>query len=440
MPQSAQVGRAGFDVVHDRSSKATPENRRRILRESARHLDPQWTADQVARNENVDPSRTAGNFLAVNDGKGGWLPVTTAEGVEDVIEYGEARRRRVHRKIQDRSFTTTRIVCHLPKTLCEQRQWTGPDGRTRRYWAAKDEAEMFRYLETALDQVAQTLPGGRDAIHGWALNVDEYTPHVQVMADTFGEDPKAKDPARDLRVMANQAWGEHAEVRDEKGRRMMGGTKMARYQQAFRDRMADEFPEADIDRNPAPRSKSKHAKEDFVELQTAEETVESRAEALAAQEADQARRAASLAAREASVDRREELAEAKERAADVRLLEAHGREVEVEQRERGVEDAWESVRLERERLSARERVIESQLRTAEAKDASAEAKLRDAFVVAGRADALVAGLERIESRVPPAVRALMAKNLPVAKKYRADIQAALDRYDVPAGDSGPELG
>lgn len=311
---SEPIGRAGMDVAHVKHGEGgNRANRQRLLRESMRELDPAWTAKQARRNENVDPVRTSGNVAMVNDGQGSFRPCSS---VEEVLDYGDARAARVRRKIDENSFTTTTIVAHLPKSMCEEKSWVGGDGKTRTYWAAKDPAEMRRYFDELLAYIGgEVVRGGQAALHGYDINVDEYTPHIQIMLDNYATDPKSKDPAKDLRVVASQNWGSHREVRDDNGRQISGPRKMTGYQAGLRAHMlAAGFPvEADVD---PVRSKRKQSKADYIELQQREEVVAADAEKAAAKLAvatkdGQAAREARQSAKEAQATAEQDRAAAR---------------------------------------------------------------------------------------------------------------------------------
>jgi colicin import membrane protein len=263
------IGRAGMDVAHvQHGAGGNRANRRRLLQESMRELDPALTAKQAALNENVDPGRTGDNVARVNDGSGGFRPVAA---IDEVLDYGDAREARVGRKIKDNSFTTTTIVAHLPKTICEQRQWTNAEDETRTYWAANDPAEARRYFDEVVGYLGEkVLVGGQAAIHGYDVNLDEFTPHIQILCDNFAVDPNTKSPDRDLRVVASQTWTSHREVKDEKGVQISGQRKMRTYQAGLRDHMlVAGFPvETDVD---PVRHDRKLSKPDYVELEEGRE-------------------------------------------------------------------------------------------------------------------------------------------------------------------------
>lgn len=267
---SDAVGRAGFDVSHMRHGvDGNSARRARTLRESMRELgNAQTLAYLVKHNPNIIASLTPTNMAYVNDGAGGFK---LAGSAAEVVSYGDARVAKVFRKIRPDSFTTTTMVLHLPKSMCEAVHYTRSDGMYRTRWVAKDRTEMLRYFDVALDHLStKVLRGGRDAVHGYDLNLDETTPHIQVMADTFEIDTKHEGK---LRVAASKMWGSHPEVRTSDGRQETGRQKMRRYQKEFRERMLSDGFEVEQDAHPV-HSDRKLSKAVYVELMEREEVAE----------------------------------------------------------------------------------------------------------------------------------------------------------------------
>ncbi|ALV47197.1 hypothetical protein MB46_18570 [Arthrobacter alpinus] len=240
-----------------------------------RELDPKAAAYFAATNPNIVASDTLQNIAMVNDGAGGFRRPTSKE---EVLDYGDDRINKVHRKISTRSFETTLIVIHLPKSMCvevpdfypvvdkEGVHQLNKDGspRMKSRWVARDRDEAIRFFSQALTYYGnEVLTGGSEAIHGYDINFDEATPHVQVMADTFAPDPKHDGS---LRVDASRMWGSHPEVRDANGKQIGGSRKMRRYQAGLRQRMHDlGYPvELKVDQK---RSMSKQGKEEYIETQ-----------------------------------------------------------------------------------------------------------------------------------------------------------------------------
>lgn len=252
-------GRAAFNVRHIRHGEGnakgksgTTGDRRRLLEEMMRELDDKWAQHHASRNPNIVLDETHKNISAkYNPDDGGWY---RASSVDEIVAYGEERAARVGRKIGANSFETTTLVVHLPRTLCKEVPDYYPvyteDGQVkhdkdgnelrRSRWVARDETEATDYLLEATEWIADNvLPGGRAAIHGFNIQFDESTPHVQVMADTFAEHP---DKPGVLRVEASQAWGSHRDVRypeghPQAGQQMGGNQKMRMYQQGLREHM-----------------------------------------------------------------------------------------------------------------------------------------------------------------------------------------------------------
>jgi hypothetical protein len=264
---SNAVGRAGFDVNHMQHGESGNSDRRtRTLRESMRELgDAESLAHYVKHNPNIVESLTSKNLAYINDGDGGFKK---AHSVAEVVAYGDARVANVFRKIAPKSFTASTFVMHLPKSMCRAVQYTRSDGNFRTRWVARDQAEMMRYFDVALDQLStKVLSGGHAAIHGYDLNVDETTPHIQIMADTFEEDPKHDGK---LRVAASKMWSSHPDVRTSDGRQETRYQKMRRYQKEFRERMVSEGFAVELDADPV-RSDRNVSKPDYVDLMEREE-------------------------------------------------------------------------------------------------------------------------------------------------------------------------
>ncbi|MGP2496018.1 hypothetical protein ACTUM0_08040, partial [Schaalia turicensis] len=71
------------------------------------------------------------------------------------------------------------------------------------------------------------VPGGFEAILGFDVQYSETTPHVQLLADTFADDPKHEGG---LRPEWSRAYAAHRDVRGEDGKMVTGREKLERYQ------------------------------------------------------------------------------------------------------------------------------------------------------------------------------------------------------------------
>lgn len=251
------VGRAGFHVEH---AKPVAE-RGAILHEMMRELEEDSIAYWAERNPNIVVADESLNEAMVNDGSGGFgLCLDRRE----VLEYGMERVGRLRRKLredapdpktgkmQGGTVTSTLIVSHLPKSMCREIPDYYPvlDDKTgepvedasgepmrRSRWVARDRDEARRYFEDVIDYLAeQVIPGGQQAILGYDIQHSESTPHVQVLADTFGPDPKHPGS---LRVDASRAWFSHRDVRDDRGRQKSGKAKLSEYHAGLKKHLLD---------------------------------------------------------------------------------------------------------------------------------------------------------------------------------------------------------
>lgn len=278
----ALTGHAAIDVRHVRYGDGASNRGERaaILAESMRELDTQTMEVFAQKNPNIVVGDGHLNVAMVNNGVGGFAPCIDRE---EVLAYGDERAAQVHRKIQKRSFATTLLAVHLPKTMCKEvpnfyprtnkdgSPRTDEDGNplSRSRYVARDRDEAIAYFEKVVEFIGdEVLWGGQAAIHGWDINFDESTPHIQIMADTFAPDPNREG---ELRVCASQMWGDHKDVRygeedgpDKAGKQMHRKAKMKRMQEKFRTHMHGLGYEVELELSE--RHQEKLSKESFAEL------------------------------------------------------------------------------------------------------------------------------------------------------------------------------
>ena len=251
------VGRAGFHAKH---TKAVGE-RAAILHEAMRELDQQSITYWAARNPNIVVADEQLNIAMVNDDSGGFARCTDRR---QVLDYGESRVGLLSRKLREDApdkngkmtggaVTTSLLVSHLPKSMCEEIEDFYPvlDATTgepvvdkntgepmrRSRWVAADRDEAIRYFEDVVDYLAENvIPGGRDAVLGYDIQFSESTPHIQIIAATFADDPKK--PGR-LRVDTSRAWFSHRDVRDEQGQVKSGPAKMREYHEGLKQHLIE---------------------------------------------------------------------------------------------------------------------------------------------------------------------------------------------------------
>lgn len=238
------VGRAAFNVKHLRRDKCggdtTRGDRKSLLKESMRELDPDDLAHHAAMNSNIVVADSHLNVPFVNNGDGTFR---RAESVDEVLDYQDARMDDLQR-IEKGSFETSLFVVHLPKSMCEEipDYYTSTvEGREvkRPRYVARDYDEANQYFEEAMRWLADNyIPGGIDAVAGGDVNFDESTPHSQFQADTFSPDP---DEPSKLRCRPGIAYNTDKSVRykdgPKKGKQISGQQKLIDAQRGLREHM-----------------------------------------------------------------------------------------------------------------------------------------------------------------------------------------------------------
>ena len=237
------VGRAAFNVKHLRRDNCggdtTRGDRKSLLKESMRELDPDDLAHHAAMNSNIVVADSHLNVPFVNNGDGTFR---RAESVDEVLDYQDARMDGV--RVQKNSFETSLFVVHLPKSMCVEipdyytSTVKGREVKRPRY-VPRDYDEALQYFEEARRWLADNyIPGGIDAVAGGDINFDESTPHSQFQADTFSPDPN--DPSK-LRCRPGIAYNTDKSVRykdgPKKGKQIGGKQKMIDAQRGLREHM-----------------------------------------------------------------------------------------------------------------------------------------------------------------------------------------------------------
>lgn len=365
------VGRASCHISHTKSIAG----RRGTLDEMMREIVPGAVERYAKKNPNIIVAEEQFNESYVNDGEGGLRP---CENIREVMDYGDARVARLSRKItKDRknkrgerrggTVTTTTFLVHLPRTLCDEvpNFYPAIDPRTgkrridpetgepasRSRWVAKDRDEAERYFNEVLEYLAaNVVPGGVDGILGISLQYSENTPHMHVIADTFGDDPKHPGS---LRQDWSRAYSEHRDVRDEDGRRVPGWEKIRDLHVGLREHLISKG--FDVERESSERSTESLAKAEYVAsmqaLETAEETLArvAKLEPEARAEAERLVRAARQRSDEIISDAHTESADILEEAErDARWVRSSARE---EGRAEGQAEAQRLQQATRERLA-----------------------------------------------------------------------------------------
>lgn len=260
-----EVGRAGFHVKH---TKAVSE-RGAILDEMMRELKDESIKRWAARNPNIVVENEDSNIALVNDGEGGFDICTDPK---QVIAYGNTRIAKlsspirepkldpVTGKLKGGTTTTSMFVMHLPKSLCQEVPdfypvyEHGKEVGRRSRWVARDREEAKRYFDDIVEYLAtHVIPGGADAVLGVDIQFSESTPHIHVLADTFAPDPK--HPGQ-LRSEFSRAYGDHRDVRDDKGRQMGHKAKFRQYHAGLKKFMIERGWEIEADVDPLRHDKT----------------------------------------------------------------------------------------------------------------------------------------------------------------------------------------
>lgn len=259
------VGRTGFHVTHTKSVS----ERGAILDEMMRELKDESVERWAQRNPSIVVEDEDSNIALVNDGEGGFDICTNPK---QVLAYGNARLAKLSSPIRDPKLdpvtgklkggttTTSMFVMHLPKSLCKE----VPDfypvydhgeevGRRSR-WVARDREEAKQYFDDIVEYLAtHVIPGGADAVLGVDIQFSESTPHIHVLADTFAPDPK--HPGQ-LRSEFSRAYGQHRDVRDDKGRQIGRKAKFRRYHADLKKFMLERGWEIEADVDPLRHDKT----------------------------------------------------------------------------------------------------------------------------------------------------------------------------------------
>ena len=284
----------GSDGGNDRATR-----KRNALEEAARQTaGPRAIAFYGARTPSLVPADTYKNVDFVNDGSGGFKPMTD---INDVVEYGEARVGRLTGvKPKDSNTTWVTSVFHLPYSLCQEipnyyprededgKPLRNEDGTklNRSRWIVKPgmEDEADRYFKETLKFWSTILPGGMDAIHGGSINYDESRPHMHVISDPFEQNQRSKDPNA-LKLAFSKAFSYHPSSPkvaktypgtdkvqlDDDGEPVMIGEsaqmKMSRYHKEFKAHMLSAGFDIEAERDPLRHNR----RSDLHDYQTAQD-------------------------------------------------------------------------------------------------------------------------------------------------------------------------
>lgn len=355
---SDEVGRADFHVKHTKSVS----ERGAILDEMMRELKDESIKRWAARNPNIVVENEDSNIALVNDGEGGFDICTDPQ---QVIEYGNTRLAKlsspirepkldpVTGKLKGGTTTTSMFVMHLPKSLCQEVPdfypvyEHGKEVGRRSRWVARDREEAKRYFDDIVEYLAtHVIPGGADAVLGVDIQFSESTPHIHVLADTFAPDPK--HPGQ-LRSEFSRAYGQHRDVRDDKGRQMGRKAKFRQYHAELKKFMIERGWPVERDVDPLRHDKTA-TKETYGALKDKERALAEQEQNLAVErrEVDEANNSLDTqwdrleSARNELRQEREQLQEDKQKALEQARKQGYAK---------GLDEGRAAVEREREKLS-----------------------------------------------------------------------------------------
>jgi colicin import membrane protein len=240
------------------------EARKGLLHEGARSLNDAHEQKWAADNPNIRPDFADQNIVMVQrqDANGEWAlsEIDTSGEEESFIDYGDARVARLDRKVREGQVEVSSMAFHYPKDWCDEHpnEAQAVDEKTGKLvfdkfgdpvmvsrYTPKDQNEMRAYFQDCLDYLVTKL-GSEENIHGAFIHLDERTPHMQVVFDSYRV--SQKDPDK-LAMHHSRIWSEHRDVRyadgtfvgdkDMSGKVVSGSAKMKKFHQGMRDYMAD---------------------------------------------------------------------------------------------------------------------------------------------------------------------------------------------------------
>lgn len=289
---SAHMENVHMKATRSGKSATAADARRGLLHEGARSLVGEWEQKWADKNPNIRPGEAHRNVVLVqapgDDGSYDLREATTKQEADAFIKYGNERTALLEHPPRAGYVAFSSMAFHYPKDFCDEHpaeaqavdQKTGEkifdkNGEpvmVARY-TPKNYDEMRRYFDDALDQLSDSL-GGREHIHGVFIHLDERTPHMQVVFDSY--QPSDNDPDK-LKAGHSLLWGTHEDVcypkgtmvrgKDMSGKRISGSHKMTTFQKDLREHMAGCGWDVSVKRSA--RHKDHYTKEEYAEIENA---------------------------------------------------------------------------------------------------------------------------------------------------------------------------
>lgn len=289
---SAHMKNVHMKSTRSGKSATAADARRGLLHEGARSLVDEWEQKWADENPNIRPGEAHRNVVLVqapgDDGSYDLREATTKQEADAFIKYGNERTALLEHPPRAGYVAFSSMAFHYPKEFCDEHageaqavdQKTGEkifdkNGEpvmVARY-TPKDYDEMRRYFDDALDLLSDQL-GGREHVHGVFIHLDERTPHMQVVFDSY--QPSDNEPDK-LKAGHSLLWGTHEDVcypkgamvrgKDMSGKRISGSHKMTTFQKDLREHMVGCGWDVSVKRSA--RHKDHYTKEEYAEIENA---------------------------------------------------------------------------------------------------------------------------------------------------------------------------
>ena len=288
---SAHMVNVHMKATASGKSATAADARRGLLHEGARSLVDEWEQKWADKNPNIRTDEAHRNVVLVqapgDDGSYDLREATTKQEADAFIKYGNERTALLEHPPRAGYTAFSSMAFHYPKDFCDEHageaQATDKDGNkvfdkngepvmVARY-TPKDYDEMRRYFDDALDLLSDQL-GGREHVHGVFIHLDERTPHMQVVFDSY--QPSDNDPDK-LKAGHSLLWGTHEDVcypkgtmirgKDMSGKRISGARKMSEFQKDLREHMAECGWDVSVKRSA--RHKDHYTKDEYAEIDNA---------------------------------------------------------------------------------------------------------------------------------------------------------------------------
>lgn len=288
---SAHMVNVHMKATASGKSATAADARRGLLHEGARSLVDEWEQKWADKNPNIRTDEAHRNVVLVqapgDDGSYDLREATTKQEADAFIKYGNERTALLEHPPRAGYTAFSSMAFHYPKDFCDEHageaQATDKDGKkifdkngepvmVARY-TPKDYDEMRRYFDDALDLLSDQL-GGREHVHGVFIHLDERTPHMQVVFDSY--QPSDNEPDK-LKAGHSLLWGTHEDVcypkgtmirgKDMSGKRISGARKMSEFQKDLREHMAECGWDVSVKRSA--RHKDHYTKDEYAEIDNA---------------------------------------------------------------------------------------------------------------------------------------------------------------------------